>query len=150
MRARAATRALARACAWGRSTSLSSRRARKCAPASTTAPADPVPAPPAPLKIFRWTLIGILVLILIVFAVSNRQPIALSLWPLPIELNTRLYLVVLLTLLVGFLVGELVAWLNGRRWRREARRNARRVAELERELAALSPPKEAARELTRP
>ena len=102
------------------------------------------------MKIFRWTLIGILVLILIVFAVSNRQPIALSLWPLPIELNTRLYLVVLLTLLVGFLVGELVAWLNGRRWRREARRNARRVAELERELAALSPPKEAARELTRP
>lgn len=102
------------------------------------------------MKIIRWTLIGIVVLILIVFAVSNRQAIALSLWPLPLEINTRLYLVVLLTLLVGFLIGELVAWVNGRRWRREARRKARRVEELERELAALSPPKEAARELSRP
>jgi uncharacterized integral membrane protein len=102
------------------------------------------------LKTLRWILIGLLALILVVFAINNRQPIALGLWPLPLELNTKLYLVVLLTLLVGFLIGELVAWLNGRRWRREARRNARRVEELERELAALSPRKEAARELTRP
>jgi uncharacterized integral membrane protein len=102
------------------------------------------------LRTFRWGLISLVALLLIIFAVENRQAVTLSLWPFPLELSTGLYIVVLLTLLVGFLLGELVAWMNGRRWRREARRSANRVAELERELAAQSPPKEAARELTQP
>lgn len=102
------------------------------------------------MKILRWVLFGLVVLILVVFAIDNRQVITLSLWPFPLELSTGLYIVVLLTLLFGFLLGELVAWLNGRRSRRDARRHARRVDELERALAAQSPPKEAARELTRP
>lgn len=99
------------------------------------------------MKYLYWALFGIVALILIVFAVANRDTVTLTLWPLPVVLSTSLYIVVLLTLLVGFLLGELMAWLNGRRWRREARRNARRVEELERQLAAQSPPKEAAREL---
>jgi uncharacterized integral membrane protein len=101
------------------------------------------------LKFLRWVLIGLIALILIVFAVANRDTITLTLWPLPIALDAPIYLVVLLTLLVGFLVGELAAWMNGARWRREARRRAKRIEELERELAAQSPPKEAARQLTR-
>jgi uncharacterized integral membrane protein len=100
------------------------------------------------LKLLRWVLIGLIALILIVFAVANRNVISLTLWPLPVALDAPLYLVVLLTLLIGFLLGELVAWMNGYRWRREARRSAKRVQELERELAAQSPPKEAARQLT--
>jgi uncharacterized integral membrane protein len=95
-------------------------------------------------------LIGLFALALVVFAVDNRQIVTVSLWPLPIEASMSLYLVVLLTLLFGFLLGELMAWLNGHRWRREARLKAKRIEELERELAAQSPPKEAARELTRP
>jgi len=102
------------------------------------------------VRTLRWVLIGLLALILVIFAIDNRQVITLSLWPLPFELSTGLYLVVLLALLLGFLLGELVAWMNGRRWRREARLKARRVEELERELTAQSPPKEAARQLTQP
>jgi uncharacterized integral membrane protein len=101
------------------------------------------------LKAFRWGLIALVALILIVFAVANRQIVTVSFWPLP-DYQISLFFVVLLTLLLGFLLGELVAWMNGHRWRREARRSANRVAELERTLAAQSPPKEAARELTRP
>ncbi|HLI20608.1 MAG TPA: lipopolysaccharide assembly protein LapA domain-containing protein, partial [Stellaceae bacterium] len=95
-----------------------------------------------------WVLIGVIALILIVFAVANRNTVTLTVWPLPLVLDAPLYLIVLLTLLVGFLLGELVAWMNGHRWRREARRSAKRVAELESALAAQSPPKEAARQLT--
>ncbi len=102
------------------------------------------------MRSFRWVLIGLVALALVIFAVDNRQTVTVSLWPLPIEASIGLYLVVLLTLLVGFLIGELAAWMNGHRWRREARLKAKRIAELERELAAQSPPKEAARELTRP
>jgi putative membrane protein len=100
------------------------------------------------LKLLRWVLIGLVALILVVFAVANRDTITLTLWPMPVALDAPVYLVVLLTLLIGFLLGELVAWMYGARWRREARRSARRVTELERELAAQSPPKEAARQLT--
>ena len=102
------------------------------------------------MRTFRWILIGLFALALVIFAVDNRQVVTVSLWPLPIEASMSLYLVVLLTLLVGFLIGELAAWMNGHRWRREARLKAKRIEELERALAAQSPPKEAARELTRP
>ena len=102
------------------------------------------------MRTFRWILIGLFALALVIFAVDNRQVVTVSLWPLPVEASMSLYLVVLLTLLVGFLIGELAAWMNGHRWRREARLKAKRIEELERALAAQSPPKEAARELTRP
>jgi uncharacterized integral membrane protein len=101
------------------------------------------------LRTFRWILIGLLAIALIIFAVDNRQVVTVSLWPLPIEASMGLYLVVLLTLLAGFLLGELMAWMNGHRHRREARLKAKRVEELESQLAAQSPPKEAARDLTR-
>ncbi len=99
------------------------------------------------MRTFRWILIGLVALALVIFAVANRQVVTISLWPLPIEASMGLYLIVLLTLLVGFLLGELIAWMNGHRWRREARLKTKRIEELERELAAQSPPKEAAREL---
>ena len=102
------------------------------------------------MRTFRWVLIGLVALALVIFAVDNRQTATVSLWPLPIEASMGLYLVVLLTLLFGFLLGELIAWMNGHHWRREARLKAKRIEELEHELAAQSPPKEAARELTRP
>lgn len=101
------------------------------------------------MKIFRWVVIGAIALILVVFAVANRNTVTLTVWPLPLAMDAPLYLVVLISLIVGFFLGELVAWMNGHRWRREARRSAKRVEELERELAAQSPPKEAARQLTR-
>lgn len=102
------------------------------------------------MRTFRWVLIALLALVLIVFAVANRNTITLTLWPLPIAIDAPLYLVVLLSLLVGFLLGELAAWMNGHQTRRTAKRHAKRVDELERTLAAQSPPKEAARQLTRP
>lgn len=88
------------------------------------------------MRIVRWLITALIALVLIVFAVSNRQGAAVSFWPFSFMIEAPLYLVVLLALLVGFLLGELVAWLNGRRWRREARVRGRRLDALERELAA--------------
>jgi lipopolysaccharide assembly protein A len=88
------------------------------------------------LKLIHWFVTAPLALLLIIFAVSNRDAATVTLWPLPLAIDAPLYLIVLLSLLVGFLAGELVAWFNGRRWRREARFRARRIEALERELAA--------------
>lgn len=101
------------------------------------------------MKLIYW-LVGVpLALVVVIFAVTNRDGVTLSFWPLPIKLQAPVYLVVLLTLVAGFLLGEFVAWINGRRWRREARQNARRVGALERELSAKTQSKESGNELSR-
>jgi uncharacterized integral membrane protein len=88
------------------------------------------------VKLVHWLVTLPLAIILVIFAVSNREGAIVTFWPLPVTIEAPLYLVVLLALFAGFLGGELVAWINGRRWRREARRRARRIETLERELDA--------------
>jgi len=102
------------------------------------------------VRLFHWLVTAPVALVLIVFAVTNRDAITLNFWPLPVTLQAPVYLIVFLALLAGFLIGELVAWINGRRWRRQARHSARRVEALERELAAKAPAADAAKELPRP
>jgi uncharacterized integral membrane protein len=88
------------------------------------------------LKLVHWLVAVPVAVLLIVFAVSNREAVTVTFWPLPVALGAPLWLVVLLAALLGFLFGELVAWVNGRRWRRAARQKTRRIDALERELAA--------------
>jgi uncharacterized integral membrane protein len=88
------------------------------------------------VRAVHWFVTLPLTVVLVVFAISNRQAVEITLWPLPIAIETRLFLVVLLAIAAGFVFGELVAWLGGRRWRRESREKARRIDALERELAA--------------
>ena len=92
------------------------------------------------MKFFWWGVLALGALVLILFAVSNRQSVSVELWPLPALVELPLYLVVLGTLLVGFFAGELVAWVRNWRWRREARRSRDRIAALERELDAARAP----------
>jgi uncharacterized integral membrane protein len=89
------------------------------------------------MKVLWWIALGFAALVLILFAVSNRETVSVSFWLLPgAAIEVPLYLVVLGTLIIGFLVGEVVAWVGNWRWRREARRSRERIAVLERELAA--------------
>jgi putative membrane protein len=74
--------------------------------------------------------------ILVLFAISNRETVSLTLWPLPFLVDLPLYLVFFLSLLLGFLIGATTAWIAGSRVRRELRRRRRRIEALERELAA--------------
>ena len=99
------------------------------------------------MKFLAWfprilvTFIGVILAIVVVsFALSNRQRVELDLWPFEATLApVPIFLLVLLSFLVGFLAGGCVMWISGgtgRRQAREARRNAtrleRQVAELER------------------
>ena len=86
---------------------------------------------------FVWrSLLLLLALVLIVFAVSNRKPVSIGLWPLPDVVEVPLYLVVLGGLVAGFVAGELTAWVGARHWRHEARQSRRRIAALENALDA--------------
>jgi uncharacterized integral membrane protein len=93
------------------------------------------------MKFFWWVVLALVALVLILFAVSNRESVSVELWPLPALIELPLYLVVLGTLLVGFFAGELVAWVRNWRWRRDARRSRDRIAVLERELDVARSPR---------
>jgi uncharacterized integral membrane protein len=77
-------------------------------------------------------LIGLLV---VLFAVSNRQRVTLEIWPLPYQLSLGLYAVILLALLMGFAAGAIGAWMVGGTRRREHRRLKRQLRSLEQSLA---------------
>lgn len=76
-----------------------------------------------------------LAIVLGVFAVDNRTPVSLEIWPLPgpYELWASVWLLGLLA--IGILVGMVIGWASGTGWRRRARRAERRLQTLERRLS---------------
>jgi uncharacterized integral membrane protein len=79
---------------------------------------------------------AVVALLLVIFAIYNRQPVAVDFWPFPLVIDSALSLIVLGAMVLAFLVGQFVAWLGAQRWRAEARAKQRRIEALERELAA--------------
>lgn len=76
-------------------------------------------------------------IVLVLFAVSNRQPVSVAFWPTNLDLVVPLAGAVLVPLAVAFLLGGLVVWPSELRARRRARRAEGRFRMLEEELRAL-------------
>ncbi|MGI9500034.1 MAG: lipopolysaccharide assembly protein LapA domain-containing protein [Geminicoccaceae bacterium] len=96
------------------------------------------------IKIFRL-LLGLAGLMVVVsFAVSNRETVEMALWPLPETFAVQLFWVFLFGLVVGALLGGLGAWLGGMSKRREGRRMRRKAEDLEGRLGAIRQQQEAA------
>ncbi|MGI9416276.1 MAG: lipopolysaccharide assembly protein LapA domain-containing protein [Geminicoccaceae bacterium] len=96
------------------------------------------------IKIFRL-LLGLIGLVIVVsFAVSNRQNVEMTLWPLPNSLDVQLFWVFLFGLVVGAVLGGLGAWLGGMRRRREGRQMRRKADNLEGQLRVIREQQEAA------
>lgn len=88
------------------------------------------------MKILFWVVVAFVVVVLVLFTVSNDATVTIGLKPLPYGLAMPLYLALLAALLLGFIAGGICVWVAGRSRRREGRERARRIAALERELAA--------------
>jgi uncharacterized integral membrane protein len=95
------------------------------------------------VKLLTTLLAAALALVVILFAVSNRMPVTLEVWPFPFAVTLGLYAVVLLSALLGFLVGVVAHWLMASEQRRELRRRRAQVRDLEQSLARLkeTPPR---------
>lgn len=86
------------------------------------------------MRYIAWTLTLPILLVAAVFAISNRDPLPVRLWPLPQEMLLPGYLVVLLPLAAGLLIGGAAVWLGSVKYRRLARRRGSRLRGLTREL----------------
>lgn len=95
---------------------------------------------------FFNTLIAIIVAIVVVlFAVSNREVVVVEIWPFPVRIEAGLYAVILLAVLTGFLMGAIAAWMGGRNKRAELRAARKRMRDMEQSLARLKEESAAAR-----
>jgi uncharacterized integral membrane protein len=87
-------------------------------------------------RLIFWLLVLVLSLVIIIFAVLNREPVELDLWvyqtpPLP------LFIVALIGIFIGFIWGGIVAWFSAGKSRQRARDLRRRLEADEREKAIL-------------
>ena len=89
------------------------------------------------MKILVRALFLLFVLIGVLIAVSNSQPVQLALWPLPHLIVMPVYLLVVVVLFLGVLAGLGLGWWAGRHHRRRARAASGEAARLEREVQRL-------------
>ncbi|CAA6605427.1 conserved exported hypothetical protein [Rhodospirillaceae bacterium LM-1] len=89
------------------------------------------------LRLLKVLILLPITAILVVFAVSNRQSAVVSLWPLPYEIATPVFFLVLAPLILGVLLGGAAAWLAGGKSRRLARERARQIRTLEKAATTL-------------
>lgn len=87
------------------------------------------------MKFLFWLLALPLALVILVFAVVNRQTVGIDVWPLPWQMQIPAYFLVLGPLALGVLIGGVMAWLSGTSVRRRARDEARRANQLDYELS---------------
>jgi uncharacterized integral membrane protein len=93
-------------------------------------------------KIVAAIILIPLAVVIIAFAVANRQIVTVSLDPFSAEhpaasLTLPLFALVIVLLVLGVVVGGIAAWLRQSKWRRTARRLEREVEDLRRERDAL-------------
>ena len=88
-------------------------------------------------RYFRFCLQAALILIGVVFAVSNRGKIELSFYPIGYELQIPIYLFGIILFTIGLLLGWTIASATGLKARFSRKTTEKRVAALENELAAL-------------
>ena len=88
-------------------------------------------------RIAKIFLYGLLVLIGVVFSVSNRARSELTLFPLPYAVTVPIFLFAIAVLLLGLLLGWALARLKIARTVRHDKATAARVVALENELKAL-------------
>lgn len=89
------------------------------------------------MKHLYWLVAAPLMILAVLFAISNMGPVELQLWPLPGTGTVPVYLLAFGVFAVGFFAGGFIAWIGAGRTRGRARSAERKVREEEREIAEL-------------
>jgi uncharacterized integral membrane protein len=89
------------------------------------------------MRFLSRVLFVLFLVISVLIALSNAQPVKLTIWPLPIEAEMPLYLLMVGLLLVGVLAGLGLGWWAARHHRRRAREHGNEAARLDREVGRL-------------
>ncbi len=85
----------------------------------------------------RWIVFIPFAGLVLLFALSNRQPVELRLWPFDLVWQAPLSIAVLAAAAVAFLIGAGIVWVSGMPQRSRSRAAIRRADGLQRDVDAL-------------
>jgi uncharacterized integral membrane protein len=102
----------------------------------------PQPAGNPLRKVVAALILVPLAIVIIAFAVANRQDVTVSLDPFnpdvpAASVTEPLFVVLIAVLILGVIAGGIAAWIRQTKWRRTARRLEREVAQLRGEIETL-------------
>ncbi len=95
------------------------------------------------MRYLRYSFYAVLMLILIVLALANREVVTLALLPeqlarfMPVSVQVPMYIVIMLAMLFGLLVGYILEYFREHKIRRDAAQKKREVAKLSQEVDSL-------------
>jgi len=95
------------------------------------------------MRYLRYAFYAVLMLILIILALANREVVTLALLPeqlarfMPVSVRMPMFVVIMLAMLFGLLVGYVLEYFREHKIRREVSRNKREVVKLSQEVDAL-------------
>lgn len=89
------------------------------------------------IKLISFCITVPITVLVVLFAVSNRDPVPLQLWLIPGAIEVPLYLVFLVAFAAGFLIGGVIAWGGELGHKRRANRAVKHAEDLERDLALM-------------
>jgi uncharacterized integral membrane protein len=95
------------------------------------------------MRTLKLLLLGLILAIVVVLAVANREPVTLQLLPrgldrvMQLSIELPLFVVILGAVVVGMAIGYLFEWLREHKHRRRASQKAQEAARLNREVAQL-------------
>ena len=65
------------------------------------------------MRFINSIIAGIVAVLVVLFAVSNRAGVVVEVWPFPYQLALPLYALILLAVLLGFIGGVIGGWMMG-------------------------------------
>lgn len=95
------------------------------------------------MRYIRYTLLALILLVVVLLALANREPLTLKLMPDALafvfqrSLDAPIFVVLLATLALGVALGYVLEWGREMRQRREAADARRTIARQQREIEAL-------------
>lgn len=89
------------------------------------------------VKLISFVIVTPITALVVLFCLSNQDPVTIRLWGVRESLEMDLYLVALLAFLPGFIVGATIAWAGELGHKRRAARAERKAEDLDREVALL-------------
>lgn len=89
------------------------------------------------MRALKWLVTLPLIILLLVFALSNRAAATLNFWPFDLTLALPLSFMLVATLVLGLLLGGFTVWLGDLKHKLEANRLRHEVTALNRRIAEL-------------
>lgn len=85
------------------------------------------------IRFFKLIFLVLLALIVAVFAANNNQAVSLDLYPVPVQFEISLFVVVFACMLFGVLIAGTLTSLRLMYWKRVAKNSQKNLAKLEKQ-----------------